>query len=131
MLHVLLYVCSTLCLPSAAHCLCAAVPCVVSRHLDADEATVLGAGLFAANLSTSFRLRKFGMNDMSMYGVVLNVDKINLASPAAADTEEVRPEAGRGAGGEEHRAPQSDLGQADWAGGGGHQRALQLAGPDA
>ncbi len=31
------------------------------RHLDADEAAALGAGLFAANLSTSFRLRKFGM----------------------------------------------------------------------
>ena len=33
----------------------------LDRHLDADEATVLGASLFAANLSTSFRLRKFGM----------------------------------------------------------------------
>lgn len=29
----------------------------LDRHLDADEAVVLGAGLFAANLSSSFRLR--------------------------------------------------------------------------
>jgi hypothetical protein len=30
----------------------------LDRHLDADEAVVLGGALFAANLSTSFRLRK-------------------------------------------------------------------------
>ena len=39
------------------------------RHLDADEAVVLGAGLFAANLSTIFRLRKFGMTDKVPYSV--------------------------------------------------------------
>ncbi len=38
-------------------------------HLDADEAVVLGAGLFAANLSTTFRLRKFGMADGATYPV--------------------------------------------------------------
>lgn len=38
------------------------------RHLDADEAVVLGAGLFAANLSTTFRLRKFGMTDKAREG---------------------------------------------------------------
>jgi hypothetical protein len=32
----------------------------LDRHLDADEAVVLGAGLFAANLSSSFRLRVSG-----------------------------------------------------------------------
>jgi hypothetical protein len=41
----------------------------LDRHLDSDEAVVLGASLFAANLSTSFRLRKFGMSDLSMYGI--------------------------------------------------------------
>lgn len=41
----------------------------VRRHLDADEAVVLGAGLFAANLSTTFRLRKFGMADGAVYPV--------------------------------------------------------------
>lgn len=29
----------------------------------------MGAGLFAANLSTSFRLRKFGMSDGAMFGI--------------------------------------------------------------
>ena len=39
------------------------------RHLDADEAVVLGAGLVAANLSTTFRLRKFGMADGATYPI--------------------------------------------------------------
>lgn len=42
-------------------------------HLDADEAVVLGAGLVAANLSTIFRLRKFGMIDKSMYEVTFKL----------------------------------------------------------
>lgn len=41
----------------------------LDAHLDADEAVVLGAGLVAANLSTIFRLRQFGMTDKSMYQV--------------------------------------------------------------
>eukprot|EP00198_Chlamydomonas_reinhardtii_P001208 XP_001690543.1 ER-located HSP110/SSE-like protein [Chlamydomonas reinhardtii] len=50
----------------------------LDRHLDADEAVALGAGLFAANLSTSFRLRKFGMVDLTMYGVSLSLDHVPL-----------------------------------------------------
>lgn len=46
---------------------------VVRRHLDADEAIVLGAGLFAANLSTTFRLRKFGMSDGAAYPLAYRV----------------------------------------------------------
>lgn len=62
----------------------------LDRHLDADEATVLGASLFAANLSTSFRLRKFGLTDLSMYGIQLSVDEVhqtldpNPEDPAAS-----------------------------------------------
>lgn len=42
----------------------------VCRHLDADEAIVRGAALYAANLSTTFRLnRKFGMTDGVVYPV--------------------------------------------------------------
>jgi hypoxia up-regulated 1 len=41
--------------------------------LDADEAVVLGAGLFAANLSTTFRLRKFGMTDGATYPIQFQV----------------------------------------------------------
>ena len=51
----------------------------LDRHLDADEAAVLGAGLFAANLSTSFRLRKFGMADLSMYGVQMHIEELHAA----------------------------------------------------
>ncbi len=43
------------------------------RHLDADEAVALGAALFAANLSTTFRLRKFGMADGVTHPVVFQV----------------------------------------------------------
>ncbi|KAG2448832.1 hypothetical protein HYH02_006183 [Chlamydomonas schloesseri] len=56
----------------------------LDRHLDADEAIALGAGLFAANLSTSFRLRKFGMVDLTMYGVSLSLDHVVLGEGAAA-----------------------------------------------
>jgi len=41
----------------------------LDRHLDSDEATVMGAGLFAANLSTAFRMRQFGMTDGSPYEI--------------------------------------------------------------
>ncbi|KAL8201451.1 hypothetical protein R6Q57_012790 [Mikania cordata] len=47
----------------------------VDRHLDADEATVLGASLHAANLSDGIKLnRKLGMIDGSMYGLVMDLD---------------------------------------------------------
>lgn len=53
----------------------------LDRHLDADEAVVLGAGLFAANLSSSFRLRKFGMTDHAAFGV--SFESNDLFVPAA------------------------------------------------
>ena len=34
---------------------------------------MLGAGLFAANLSTTFRLRKFGMKDGITYPITIEV----------------------------------------------------------
>ncbi|KXZ47053.1 hypothetical protein GPECTOR_38g290 [Gonium pectorale] len=57
----------------------------LDRHLDADEAIALGAGLFAANLSTSFRLRKFGMVDTTMYGVSLSLDHVVMGAPASGE----------------------------------------------
>merc|ERR1712070_623144 len=36
---------------------------------DADEAVAMGAGLFAANMSTTFRMRKFGAADALPYGI--------------------------------------------------------------
>jgi hypoxia up-regulated 1 len=46
----------------------------LDMHMDADEAVVLGAGLFAANLSTIFRLRKFGMTDKAPYTVTFKLE---------------------------------------------------------
>lgn len=51
------------------------------RHLDADEAVVFGAGLFVANLSTTFRLRKFGMTDGVVYPVTLQLENEDAAKP--------------------------------------------------
>ena len=41
----------------------------IDKHLDADEAVAMGAGLFAANMSTTFRMRKFGAADALPYGI--------------------------------------------------------------
>ena len=42
-------------------------------HLDADEAVAMGAGLFAANMSTTFRMRKFGASDAMPHGMTYSV----------------------------------------------------------
>jgi hypothetical protein len=52
----------------------------------------MGASLFAANLSTSFRLRKFGMTDRAMYGVQLSVDEAHFCEGSEAEkSDAVRP----------------------------------------
>lgn len=51
----------------------------LDRHLDADEAMVLGAALYAANLSDGIKLnRKLGMIDGSMYGYLMELDGPDL-----------------------------------------------------
>ena len=45
----------------------------LDMHLDADEAVAMGAGLFAANMSTTFRMRKFGAADAAPYGFEVDV----------------------------------------------------------
>lgn len=51
----------------------------LDRHLDADEAIVLGAALHAANLSDGIKLnRKLGMVDGSSYGLVVELDGPDL-----------------------------------------------------
>ncbi|KAL1358138.1 heat shock 70 kDa protein 17 [Arachis hypogaea] len=51
----------------------------LDRHLDADEAIVLGAALHAANLSDGIKLnRKLGMIDGSLYGFVVELDGPDL-----------------------------------------------------
>jgi hypoxia up-regulated 1 len=46
----------------------------LERQLDASEAFAAGGALYAANLSTMFRLRRFGMIDGSAYSVKLSLE---------------------------------------------------------
>jgi molecular chaperone DnaK (HSP70) len=46
----------------------------LERQLDASEAFATGGALYAANLSTMFRLRRFGMIDGSAYSVSLSLE---------------------------------------------------------
>lgn len=51
----------------------------LDKHLDADEATVLGASLYAANISDGIKLnRKLGMVDGSSYGFVFELNGPDL-----------------------------------------------------
>lgn len=51
----------------------------LDKHLDADEATVLGASLYAANISDGIKLnRKLGMVDGSTYGFVFELNGLDL-----------------------------------------------------
>nr|QBS00792.1 HSP70 [Agave sisalana] len=59
----------------------------LDKHLDADEAIVLGASLHAANLSDGIKLnRKLGMIDGSTYGFVLELDGPDLVKDENMDT---------------------------------------------
>lgn len=60
--------------------------------MDADEAVVLGAGLYAANLSTIFRLRKFGMTDKAPYTVTFKLEGADEGGDAAHAQEESKDE---------------------------------------
>jgi len=51
---------------------------VVGQHLNGDEAMALGAAFRAANLSTAFRVRKVGMNDISTFGVAVRMESQEL-----------------------------------------------------
>lgn len=51
----------------------------------------MGAGLFAANLSTSFRLRKFGMADGAMFGISYLPDGAAGAGDEVRDASCVAP----------------------------------------
>lgn len=46
----------------------------LEKQLDADEAPALGAALMAANISTTFRLRQFGMQDGLMFPVSISLE---------------------------------------------------------
>jgi hypoxia up-regulated 1 len=58
--------------------------------MDSDEAVALGAGLHAANLSTAFRVRKFGAVDVATYG--LSVHHSGEAAEESAEEVRIFPE---------------------------------------
>ena len=61
--------------PAARAALQAAHPAVqLEKQLDASEAFAMGAGLHAANLSTTFKLRRFGVVDASPFAVSVGLD---------------------------------------------------------
>lgn len=45
----------------------------LGQHLNGDEAMALGAAFRAANLSTAFRVRKVGMQDISSFGIKVHL----------------------------------------------------------
>ena len=58
----------------------------LDKHLDADEAIVLGASLHAANLSDGIKLnRKLGMIDGSTYALVLEIDGPDFVKDESID----------------------------------------------
>eukprot|EP00891_Asterochloris_glomerata_P004630 jgi/Astpho2/4630/Aster-00203 len=59
----------------------------LDKHLDADEAVVLGAALYAANLSTTFRLRKCGMTDGVTHPVTYQLDDSTQVADGEDGTE--------------------------------------------
>lgn len=58
----------------------------LEKQLDADEAQAMGAGLMAANMSTTFRLRQFGMQDGLTYPISISVEPVE----GIPDTHSVR-----------------------------------------
>ncbi|XP_020268798.1 heat shock 70 kDa protein 17 isoform X2 [Asparagus officinalis] len=59
----------------------------LGKHLDADEAIVLGSSLHAANLSDGIKLnRKLGMIDGSSYGFVLELNGTDLVKDESTET---------------------------------------------
>uniref|UniRef100_A0A8R7TTS6 Uncharacterized protein n=2 Tax=Triticum urartu TaxID=4572 RepID=A0A8R7TTS6_TRIUA len=58
----------------------------LDKHLDADEAIVLGASRHAANLSDGIKLnRKLGMIDSSTYGFVFEIDGPDFVKDESTD----------------------------------------------
>merc|ERR1712054_232231 len=52
----------------------------LGQHLNGDEAMGLGAAFRAANISTAFRVRKVGLQDISSFGVSLKLEMLSSKS---------------------------------------------------
>ena len=51
----------------------------LQKTMNADEAFCFGAALYAASLSTAFRLRKFGVHDITSFPVSIDIDSLGGA----------------------------------------------------
>jgi molecular chaperone DnaK (HSP70) len=47
----------------------------LEKQLVASESFAMGAGLYAANLSTTFRLRQFGMMDVAVFPIAVSLQQ--------------------------------------------------------
>jgi hypoxia up-regulated 1 len=56
----------------------------IGQHLNGDEAMAMGASFRAANLSTSFRVRKVGLTDMTPFGVSIRLETLPSADAPAS-----------------------------------------------
>jgi len=60
----------------------------LQKTMNADEAFCFGAALYAASLSTAFRLRKFGVHDITSFPVSIDIDSIGGGAVEEEDNEE-------------------------------------------
>lgn len=59
----------------------------LDKTMNSDEAFCFGAALYAASLSTAFRLRKFGVHDITSFAVSIDIDSLG-ASEVSEEEEE-------------------------------------------
>lgn len=70
----------------------------LQKTMNADEAFCFGAALYAASLSTAFRLRKFGVHDITSFPVSIDIDSLGGAvEEESEDGEETKEAAAEGA----------------------------------
>jgi hypoxia up-regulated 1 len=60
----------------------------LAKTMNSDEAFCFGSALYAASLSTAFRLRKFGVHDITSFPVSIDMDALGSADAVEEDSEE-------------------------------------------
>ena len=61
----------------------------VGQHLNGDESMALGAAFHAASLSSSFKVRKVGMTDISSWPIDMSLETLNMDIDTDIDVEAV------------------------------------------
>eukprot|EP00899_Mesostigma_viride_P002636 jgi/Mesvir1/12373/Mv00554-RA.1 len=89
----------------------------LDRHLDSDEAIALGAGLHAANLSTVFRVRKFGLTEGAAYPLGVRIPSADADAEAAEEDASDKADAKDGGEEPDNDADGGDDAEEETAGG--------------